>query len=110
MHYYVVLPSMFLSLMPDYALVHRLARRGPTTTTIVCDWLFRRDAVETPGFDPSGAVEFWDMTNRQDWQVCELSQAGIRSRAYRPGPYSDLESMLAALDREYLRALGKTEA
>ena len=23
------------------------------------------------------AIEFWDMTNRQDWHVCELSQAGI---------------------------------
>ena len=26
------------------------------------------------------------MTNRQDWHVCELSQAGISSRAYTPGP------------------------
>ena len=30
-----------------------------------------------PGSTPIDAVEFWDMTNRQDWHVCELSQAGI---------------------------------
>ena len=31
------------------------------------------------GFDPSDAVEFWDLTNRQDWHVCELQQRGTRS-------------------------------
>jgi len=46
------------------------------------------------------------MTNRQDWQLCTLSQQGISSRGYTPGPYADLESQLAALDREYLRSLG----
>ena len=50
-------------------------------------------------FDPRDAVEFWDMTNRQDWHVCELSQAGISSRGYRPGPYSNREDLLYAFDR-----------
>ena len=52
-----------------------------------------------PGFDPDDAIEFWDMTNRQDWHVCELSQAGISSRAYTPGPYSNREDLLYAFDR-----------
>jgi len=47
------------------------------------------------------------MTNRQDWHVCESSQQGIASRAYQPGPYSPRESIPAAWDREYLRALGE---
>ena len=38
-----------------------------------------------PGSDPADAVEFWDMTNRQDWHVCELSQAGISSRGLHAG-------------------------
>ena len=59
------------------------------------------------GFDPGDAVEFWDTTNRQDWAISEESQAGIMSRAYVPGPYSNLESMIAALDRAYLDALGQ---
>jgi Rieske 2Fe-2S family protein len=46
------------------------------------------------------------MTNKQDWHVCELSQQGIASRAYQPGPYSPRESIPAAWDREYLRYLG----
>ena len=38
-------------------------------------------------FRPEDAIEFWDVTNKQDWHVCELSQQGIASRAYQPGPY-----------------------
>jgi Rieske 2Fe-2S family protein len=46
------------------------------------------------------------MVNKQDWHVCELSQQGISSRAYDPGPYSSRESIPAAWDREYLRHMG----
>ena len=107
-HYYVIFPNMFLSLMPDYALVHRIHRLGPTRSRIECEWLFRRESTEQPGFDPSDAIEFWDVTNRQDWAISEESQKGIASSAYRPGPYSNLESMIAELDRTYLRQLGET--
>jgi len=107
-HYYVFSPSMFLSLMPDYALVHRLVPRDVAHSTIICQWLFEPEAAAAAGFDPSGAVGFWDMTNRQDWHICEQSQRGIESSAYSPGPYANLESMIAALDREYLRSLGQT--
>jgi Rieske 2Fe-2S family protein len=74
--------------------------------TIFCEWFFHPDAFGRSDFHPDDAIEFWDMTNRQDWHVCELSQQGIASRAYRPGPYSPRESIPAAWDREYLRALG----
>ena len=56
--------------------------------------------------DPDDGVEFWDQTNRQDWHVCELSQAGVQSRSYTPGPYSRREGLSAAFDQEVLRALG----
>ena len=50
-------------------------------------------------FDPTDAVDFWNMTNRQDWQVWELAQQGISSPAYRPGPYSNREDLLYEFDR-----------
>ena len=59
-------------------------------------------------FDPADGVEIWDITNRQDWHMCELAQKGVSSRAYRPGVYSKEESLLAAFDREYLRSLRGT--
>jgi Rieske 2Fe-2S family protein len=106
-HYYVFFPSMFLSLMPDYAMVHRVIPRDFRRSTIVCQWLFDPETMRRPDFDATRAVEFWDMTNRQDWHICEQSQLGIESSAYTPGPYANLESMIAAVDREYLRALGR---
>ena len=105
--YYSIFPNMFLSLHPDYVMVHQLWPLSQQRTLILCDWLFHPDAFGRTGFNPKDAVEFWDMTNRQDWHVCELSQQGISSRAYQPGYFSPRESIPAAWDREYLRALGE---
>ena len=44
-----------------------------------------------PGFDPNYAVDFWDLTNRQDWRACESVQRGVSSRGYRPGPLAPSE-------------------
>ena len=104
--YYTIFPNLLLSLHPDYVLIHRIDRLATNQTRIICDWLFHPDAIAAPDFDPSSAIEFWNMTNEQDWSVSRLSQKGIASHAYRPGPYAELESMIAAWDQEYLRALG----
>jgi hypothetical protein len=63
-----------------------------------CEWHFDPDVMARPDFDPSDAVDFWDTTNRQDWQVCELQQKGTASTAYRPGRYSLMEDMVHAFD------------
>ena len=98
-YYYAIFPNMLLSLHPDYVLVHTLWPLAPDRTINICEWHFHPGEMAREGFDPADAVEFWDTTNRQDWHVCELSQAGIGSRAYRPGPYSNREDLLYAFDR-----------
>jgi Rieske 2Fe-2S family protein len=103
--YYSIFPNMLLSLHPEYAMVHQLWPESPDRTVIFCDWFFHPDAFARKEFKPEDAIEFWDMTNKQDWHVCELSQQGIASRAYEPGPYSARESIPAAWDQEYLRQL-----
>ena len=75
----------------------------------MCEWLFPQDVIERRGFDLTRAVEFWDLTNRQDWHVCELNHKGIQSESYQPGPYSNLESTLVAFDRHYLKVMGEDE-
>jgi glycine betaine catabolism A len=100
--YYSIFPNMLLSLHPDYVMVHQLRPLSPERTLILCDWFFHPEAFERKDFKPDDAIEFWDMTNKQDWHVCELSQQGIASRAYQPGPYSPRESIPAAWDRYYL--------
>jgi len=103
--YYTIFPNMLLSLHPEYVMVHQLWPQSPERTLIVCDWFFHPDAFARKDFNPEDAIEFWDMTNKQDWHVCELSQQGIASRAYQPGPYSSRESIPAAWDEYYLRQM-----
>ncbi|HVS64501.1 MAG TPA: aromatic ring-hydroxylating dioxygenase subunit alpha [Thermoanaerobaculia bacterium] len=105
-YYYTLFPNLFLSLAPDYVLLHRVEALDVRRTRIVCDWLFHPNARAEGAFDPTPAVEFWDLTNRQDWELCANAQRGVASRAYRAGPYSEMESEVAAFDRQYLKALG----
>jgi len=104
--YYTIFPNMLLSLHPEYVMVHQLWPQSPERTQIVCDWLFHPDAFNRSDFKPDDAIEFWNLTNTQDWHVCELSQQGIASRTYEPGPYSSRESIPAAWDRYYLNVMG----
>ena len=98
-YYYAIFPNMLLSLHPDYMMVHTLWPVAPDRTINICEWHFQPSEMVREGFSAADAVDFWDMTNRQDWHVCELSQAGIASRAYTPGPYSNREDLLYAFDR-----------
>ena len=101
-YYYTILPNLMLSLHPDYVVYYQVWPRDPARTVVRCEWLFHPDAPGRPDFRPDDAVEFWNVTNRQDWRICELSQAGVASRVYAPGPYSPRESIPAAWDRAYL--------
>lgn len=105
-YYYTIFPSLLLSLHPDYVMAHYAKPLAPDRTEVVCAWLFDPRTIAEPGFDPSDVVEFWDLTNRQDWHVNELTQLGLSSRAYSPGPYSNAEGLLSAFDRHYLRVMG----
>ena len=105
-YYYSLFPNMLLSLHPDYVMVHTLWPEETDRTRIECEWLFHPDAAAQTGFNPDDGVEFWDITNREDWHICEQSQLGVASRAYTPGPYSPRESISAAFDREYLQIMG----
>jgi Rieske 2Fe-2S family protein len=98
-YYYCIFPNLMLSLHPDYMLTHALWPIAPDRTINVCEWHFQPSELARVDFNPSDCVDFWDMTNKQDWYVCELSQAGISSRAYVPGPYSNREDLLYAFDK-----------
>ncbi len=86
-HYYgmVVRPNILLNLLPDHVIVHTLTPLAPDRSRVTCDWLFAPEVVARPGFDPGDTVGLFDRVNRQDWEVCEWVQAGVRSRAFAAG-------------------------
>ena len=107
-YYYSLFPSLFLTIQPDFVMATRIEPLAVDRTKIIAEFLFAPEAAARPGFDPSDGVELWDLTNRQDWRMCELALEGISSRVYRPGLYSADESLLAAFDQEYLASLGES--
>lgn len=100
--YYAIYPNLLLSLHPDYVMAHMLWPEAVNRTRVACEWYFHPNEMAKAGFTGDDAVEFWDMTNREDWGISELSQKGISSRAYEPGPYSPQEGLPKAFDRMVL--------
>jgi Rieske 2Fe-2S family protein len=104
-HYYTLMPNLMLSVHPDYVNYYLLTPDGVDRTIVDSAWMFSPENVTNPEFNPADAIAFWDVTNRQDWDIVAWSQKGIGSRRYAPGPYSPRESIPAAWDREYLRIM-----
>ena len=89
----LVYPNLMLSMSPDHVTAFTLWPKGPGRTVIDCDFLFHPDEMARAGFDPSDAVEFWDLVNRQDWRICESVQQGMSSRVFRFGYYAPMEDL-----------------
>jgi phenylpropionate dioxygenase-like ring-hydroxylating dioxygenase large terminal subunit len=85
-------PNLLVSAHPDYVMTHRLVPRSEGETFVECQWLFPPEAFELDGFSPAYAVDFWDVTNREDWGACESVQRAAHYRGFRPGPLSPRET------------------
>ena len=92
--YLHLLPNLLVSAHPDYVMTHRMVPLAPGRTWVECSWLTL--PADAAGGAP-GAVEFWDLTNRQDWAACESVQRGLASPHFRPGPFAPKEDAVAQL-------------
>jgi Rieske 2Fe-2S family protein len=85
----------------DHVAAFTIFPRDVGHSTVICDFLFHPTEIAKPDFDPMDAVEFWDITNLQDWAVVEGVQRGMTSRRFTHGYYAPMES--ASLDiRKYI--------
>jgi Rieske 2Fe-2S family protein len=92
--YLHLFPNLLISGHPDYVMTHRLVPLTAERTFVECTWLFPPEAFDRDGFEPAYAVEFWDITNREDWGACEAVQRGAGNRGFRQGPLSPRETTL----------------
>ncbi len=95
-YYYLLWPNLIVSVHPDYVLTHQVWPDGPERTRVVCDLYLH--AADIGAVEVSDAVEFWDLTNRQDYHVVELLQRGTRSRSWVAGRFSNQEAAVHAFD------------
>ncbi|TDU80020.1 MULTISPECIES: aromatic ring-hydroxylating dioxygenase subunit alpha [unclassified Streptomyces] len=79
-----VRPQVFVNLVPDHVIFHRMYPVAADRTIVECDWLYLKDVVEG-GKDVSRSVELFDRVNRQDFAACERCQPAMSSRTYAKG-------------------------
>jgi Rieske 2Fe-2S family protein len=84
--YLGLFPNLLISAHPDYVMAHRLRPLAAGRTLVECSWFFPPEVSQV-----RYAVDFWDLTNRQDWAACESVQRGIANPHFRPGPLAARE-------------------
>ncbi|MBJ7907175.1 aromatic ring-hydroxylating oxygenase subunit alpha [Streptomyces sp. DSM 110735] len=79
-----VKPTVFVNLVPDHVILHRMFPLAEDRTVVECDWLYAPEVVAS-GADVSKSVELFHRVNEQDFAACERTQPAMSSRAYRSG-------------------------
>ncbi len=84
--YYAVTirPQVFVNLVPDHVILHRMYPLAPDRTLVECDWLFLPQVVAA-GTDLAASVELFHRVNLQDFAACERCQPAMGSRGYAAG-------------------------
>jgi len=84
--YYAVTirPNVFVNLVPDHVIFHRMYPLAPDRTVVECDWLYLPEVIAS-GADLEKSVTLFDLVNRQDFEACELCQSVTDSKKYQHG-------------------------
>ena len=101
----LIYPNLMLSLACDHVAAFTLWPLSPQKTTVICDFLFHPAEIGKPSFDPTDSVGFWDLVNRQDWEICKRVQQGIGARVHEFGYYAPMEDLSLDIRRYVLDRL-----
>jgi Rieske 2Fe-2S family protein len=104
---------MYLSFSPftqvvatnDFAVLFLFTPRGTMQTDVDLFWLVDANATQV---DIERMIWGWDRTTLQDKEITENNQAGILSKRYRPGRYSEHERRVVTFHQWYLAQFGHT--
>jgi Rieske 2Fe-2S family protein len=87
----------------DFAVLFTFTPRSTLHTDVDLYWLIDAKA---PDVDVDKMIWGWDETTKQDKEITENNQAGILSKSYRPGRYSEHERRLVTFQQWYLAQFG----
>lgn len=83
---YFCWPNLLMSAQPDYFLTYRVWPLAPERSRVSADILFH-PAAFAGDFSPDDVFGFWDVTNREDREICESQQLGLASRGFGGGRF-----------------------
>ncbi len=100
------LPNLWAHANCDHAVTTRLLPLAPDRTQVEVCFLVRADATDGIDCDVDRLTRVSLSTFEQDRHLCESAYAGIRSRAYQPGPLSPVvENSIESFLRWYAHQL-----
>jgi Rieske 2Fe-2S family protein len=102
---------MYLSFSPftqlvatnDFAVLFLFTPRSTMHTDVDLYWLVDGNASQV---DIQRMIWGWDETTKQDKEITENNQAGILSKRYQPGRYSEHERRVVTFQQWYLAQFG----
>lgn len=101
--HFLLRPFVTVMASNDHAVLFQFLPLAAQHTDVVVTWLVDAEARDAD-VDVARLIWLWDTTTIQDTRLIERNAAGVRSRAYVPGPYSTLEHPTAQLVDDYLRS------
>jgi len=104
---------MYLSFSPftqlvatnDFAVLFLFTPRSTMSTDVDLYWLVDGNASQV---DVKRMIWGWDETTKQDKVITENNQAGILSKHYQPGRYSEHERRVVTFQQWYLAQFGQS--
>ncbi len=79
------LPSVFIAAHSDYVRTVSLLPDGPEAISLRVDWLLSKESLNLEQFDLSKIVDFGVEILKEDAEVCELNQRGVKSLSHKQG-------------------------
>ena len=79
-------PGGHLLLQRDHAWMWSVKPLAPQRTLVSQQWFVAQNAVEGEDYDVATLMELFAVTIKQDTDLCEQVQRGLRMRRYSPGP------------------------
>ncbi|HTH99311.1 MAG TPA: aromatic ring-hydroxylating dioxygenase subunit alpha [Acidisoma sp.] len=99
-------PNSWHHFMSDHIVTFTTIPLDAETTLVRTKWLVHKDAREGVDYEIDNLTSVWNATNAQDAALVEYAQAGARTAAYEPGPYSPYtETLVEKFCKWYLDRL-----
>jgi glycine betaine catabolism A len=106
----LIYPNLMLSMSAEHGAAFVLWPLSASRTRVECRFLFDPEEMARRDFAPEDAIDFWDITNRQDWAICERVQLGMNSRVHEHGFYAPMEDDSVDIRKYVEKYLGSEES
>lgn len=89
----------------DHVVIYRFTPRSVDSTDCDITWLVNESAEEGKDYELQKLIWLWDVTTIADQHIIERNQEGVRSRYYKPGPYSQMEDVTQRFADWYVQTI-----